>query len=496
MRLATAWRIGVSLGLLGGLPARADERDDLLARADTSVREAARRVEEDPTRPVFHVLPPAQWTNDPNGPLFYNGEYHLFYQHNPYSDRWGHMHWGHVRSRDLAHWEHLPIALWPSKAKGEEHVFSGSAVIDRDGKPMLFYTSIGGRLPEQWAAVPEDDGLIKWKKHPANPILTEALHGDVKVHEWRDPFLFHVKGRTYMVLGGNLNGSKGGEAVVTVYRAEDDGLTRWTYLGVLFRHPDAEVKNIECPNFFRLGEKWVLIVSQGKPVQYFVGSLDPEEMRFRAERRGVLDHGNVYAPNGMEDAKGRRLLWGWVNGYEGGRGWQHCLTLPRVLSLGPDGLLLQEPAPELQGLRGEYRAEEAVELGAMPHVLDRVRGDTLEIIAEFERGDAESFGLKVFRSADGKRAVSIGFDGRHLEVAGTKAPLELRPDEALRLHVFLDKSVLEVYANGRTCVTRVVQPEADDQGVEAFARGGEATLKGLDSWTLGSIWPERQRPGR
>ena len=190
MRRATAWRIGVLLGLLGGPPARADERDDLLARAEASVREAARRVEDDPTRPVFHVLPPAQWINDPNGPLFYNGEYHLFYQHNPYGDRWGHMHWGHVRSKDLVHWEHLPIALWPSKAKGEEHVFSGSAVIDRDGKPMLFYTSIGGRLPEQWAAVPEDDGLIKWKKHPANPILTEALHGDVKVHEWRDPFLF------------------------------------------------------------------------------------------------------------------------------------------------------------------------------------------------------------------------------------------------------------------------------------------------------------------
>ena len=167
-----------------------------------------------------------------------------------------------------------------------------------------------------------------------------------------------------------------------------------------------------------------------------------------------------------------------------------------MLSLGPDGLLLQEPAPELQALRGEHRAEEAVELGAMPHVLDRVRGDTLEIIAEFERGDAGSFGLKVFRSADGKRAVSIGFDGKHLEVAGTKAPLELRPDEALRLHVFLDRSVLEVYANGRTCVTRVVHPEADDLGVEAFARGGKATLKSLDSWTLGSIWPERRRPCR
>jgi beta-fructofuranosidase len=162
-----------------------------------------------------------------------------------------------------------------------------------------------------------------------------------------------------------------------------------------------------------------------------------------------------------------------------------------VLGLGADGLLRQKPAPELQLLRGEHRAEQAAKLDATPHLLDRVRGDTLEIIAEFERGDAGSFGLNVLRSADGKRAVAIGFDGKHLNVAGTKAPFELRPEEALRLHVFLDKSVLEVYANGRTCVTRVVHPEADDLGVEAFARGGEATLKGLHSWTIGSIWPAK-----
>ncbi len=100
------------------------------------------------------------------------------------------------------------------------------------------------------------------------------------------------------------------------------------------------------------------------------------------------------------------------------------------------------------------------------------------------------------RSADGKRAVTIGFDGKYLEVAGTKAPFELLPDEALRLHVFLDRSVLEVYANGRTCVTRVIHPEADDLGVEAFAREGKTTLKRLDSWTIGSIWPEKKRPDR
>src|SRR6516164_2213201 len=140
------------------------------------------KLATDPQRPRYHFLPPANWMNDPNGPLQWKGEYHLFYQYNPNGAFWGNMHWGHARSKDLAHWEHLPIALWPSKSKGEEHVFSGCSTLTPDGRVMLIYTSIGKRLPEQWAALPEDDDLIRWRKHPANPILTEALHGRVKVH--------------------------------------------------------------------------------------------------------------------------------------------------------------------------------------------------------------------------------------------------------------------------------------------------------------------------
>src|SRR5581483_6331610 len=116
-------------------------------------------------------------------------------------------------------WERLPIALWPSESRGEEHCFSGCAAVTDAGKPLLIYTSIGRRAPEQWAAVPEDDELLRWKKHPANPILTEALHGPVKVHEWRDPFAFRCNGQTYLVCGGNRNASQGGQAVVNVYRA-------------------------------------------------------------------------------------------------------------------------------------------------------------------------------------------------------------------------------------------------------------------------------------
>jgi sucrose-6-phosphate hydrolase SacC (GH32 family) len=475
-------------------PAVVDERDGLLAQAEASVKKAIERVRDDPNRPVYHVLPPANWNNDPNGPIFHKGWYHLFYQFNPYGDDWGHMHWGHVRSRDLVSWEHLPIALWPSHDLGEEHVFSGCAAVNNKGGLMLLYTSIGSRLPEQWAAVPEDADLIRWKKHAGNPVLTEKLHGDVKVHEWRDPFAFRHDGKTYLVLGGNLNANKGGEAVVNVYRAEIDDLTQWQYLGVLFRHPDPGVKNIECPNFFPLGDRWVLIVSQGQPVQYFVGDLDAKTMKFTALQRGIMDAGNYYAPNCTEDRLGRRVLWGWVNGFPAKQGWNGCLTLPRVLTLGPDNTLRQEPVPELSKLRGKDRPVTNHTLTDTARVLEKVQGDVLEIRAEFELQGAEALGLRVRRSADGKQAVTIRFDGKELEVAGTKSALPLRPGEkTLRLHVFLDKSVLEVYANDRACVTRVIQAGKDDLGVEAFATGGTARLQALECWQLASIWAKPDR---
>src|ERR1041385_6268748 len=204
-----------SLGLCSSLSAAhaasgpAVTSNDAIARATASVDLAIPRAEADPTRPVYHFHPPAFWNNDPNGPIYYQGYYHMFYQHNPYGDGWGHMHWGHARSRDLVHWQHLPIALWPSEDLGEEHVFSGCAVLPRRGPPMIFYTSIARGKPaetyaEQWAAI-GDKNMLSWQKFPGNPVLTEALHGDRKVYDWRDPFVFQHKNVTYMVLGGNLN---------------------------------------------------------------------------------------------------------------------------------------------------------------------------------------------------------------------------------------------------------------------------------------------------
>jgi beta-fructofuranosidase len=483
--------------LIAGLAASArssgdsspDEREKALARADSSVKTAAERLKSDRNRPVYHLLPPAYWMNDPNGPVYFEGNYHLFYQHNPYGDTWGNMHWGHFRSSDLVQWEDLPIALWPSKDRGEEHVFSGCAVVSNKYRVILFYTSIGNRLPEQWAAIPEDGELIRWKKHPANPILTEKLHGGTKVFEWRDPFVFAHSGQTYMVCGGNLNQGKGGEAVVNVYRATSDDLTSWTYLGVLFKHPDRDVKNIECPLFFPLGDKWVLIVSQGRPVHYFVGDLDAGTMRFKPERRGVMDHGNYYAPNCLADPRGRRILWGWVPDFPGGAGWNGCLTLPRVLTIENDGTLVQAPAPELVQLRGERSALPDVTVDH-EQALPKSKSPALEIRLVVDLHTAREAGVTVRTGNFAKdQGFAIAVDGRNLRVEGVVTPLPpALASKPLELRIFIDHSVVEVYAGGRIVVTRVNPPVSRNDGIVLSARDGSARFSSIEYWPMTPIW--------
>jgi beta-fructofuranosidase len=474
------------------------ERDELLSKAAASVTAAAEKVLDDPTRPIYHLLPPANWMNDPNGLVHHNGYYHVFYQHNPYGDAWGNMHWGHFRSKDLVHWEHLPIAIWPSKSRGEEHVFSGSATKTADGKLMLFYTSIGNRNPEQWAAVPEDDTddkLIRWKKHPANPLLTEALHGDTKVYEWRDPYVFQVNGKTHLVCGGNLNKNAGGQAAVLVYRAENPELTRWKYLGVLYEERDPKVKNIECPLFFPLGGKWVLITSPHGPVQYYVGTLDETSMKFKPERRGIVDHGSFYAPNVMIDPKGRALMWGWIRDFPGGKGWNGCLTVPRELSLGKENELVQSPAPELILLApatfllaGKQHQLKDLSLGEKPYVLKQKADDPFQLSIILDINQANSVTINLGHRKDGEQT-TIRFGGRQIEIAGRKAALELPKDRLLALNVLADRSVLEVFANGRVCESHVV-PTGLSGEVTVSASGGEAQLTLGQWWPMRTIWKE------
>ncbi len=457
-----------------------------VAKAMKSVQAAIAKAAADPNRPVYHFHPPAYWNNDPNGTVQYKGWHHLFYQFNPYGAVWGNMHWGHARSRDLVNWEHLPIALWPSKEKGEDHVFSGGAMEGPDGRPWLFYTSIGQRPPEVWAAVPEDDDLIQWRKHPANPVVTTKNHGGLEVYEWRDPFLFRESGKVYMVCGGNLRQS-GGRGAVQLYQAANGDLTSWKFLGTVFEYRDREVYNIECPNLFRVGAKWVLLMSPQKPCEYFVGDLDLARARFVPETHGVLDAGRSYASNISFDDKGRCILWLWgKTDTNPDKGWNGVMVMPRVLSVGGDGFLRQTPAPEFQSLRGELREVPplVIENKSVP-LGEKISGDCLELEAEFVADTAASVGLRVRSSPDGKSGLEVAFHcGDGVLSAGT-ARTSVSRGKTVRLRVFLDKCVAEIYANdGEGAMFVDTKATADSLGVEAFAAGGAARLSSLKAWPL------------
>lgn len=476
--------------LLLALTSRADTASDALSRATAAVEAATPRAQADPSHPIFHISSPAQWMNDPNGPIYYKGFYHLFYQLNPFSDGDGPKHWGHVRSRDLVKWERLPIALAPSTDAGEAGVWSGCCTTNGRGQPMIFYTSFTqGKsafdYSEQWAAI-GDSNLIHWQKFAGNPVLTEALHGGRKVYDWRDPFIFREGKQTFLVAGGHLQ--KEGHAAVNIYEAQNSELTKWTYRGVLFEL-DPRTPTAECPNFFKLDNQWVLFVSPYGHVQYFVGDFDATTCRFHARAQDTLDYGSFYAPNTMQLPDGKRIVFGWVNGFPGGHGWNGCLSLPRLLGLSRDGKLEQQPAPELARLRGPSVSWRNLRLENSPQHLMLPKTNALEIQADFELNKGSVVQLNLDSGAINDQPIVISFNGSELSVMDVKAPLSLpKNSRKLRLRIFIDRSVLEVFANDIACVTKVVAPLGDDPAMELRADGGAAAMKLAQAWPMQTIW--------
>jgi sucrose-6-phosphate hydrolase SacC (GH32 family) len=455
----------------------------------------------DPLRPRYHFLPPANWMNDPNAPLYHDGWYHLFYQHNPFGDTWGFVHWGHARSRDLLRWEHLPIALRPSYELGEQHCFSGCAGVDDQGQVVLLYTSVGFardgvRLPnQQWAALGSPD-LLEWQKSPANPVLALSTHDGPDVEgEWRDPFIFDAGVRTLLVLAANTADA----ANILLYEAEGGSLLRWRYRSVLYSRPRTENGFLECPNFVPIsqlgpiaqagesGPKWLLLISPYRCVEYVVGDFDLDTLRFTPEHEGVLDPGqdtvpNFYASNILVDPEGRNILLGWARGFPPGRGWNGCLTLPRLLTLGSDGLPRQAPLPALEQLRGPATELDDVRTAQGRLRIDRAFPPGLEVEL-----NVRSEGPLALRLVDADNAALIAqvryVDGA-LEVQDTVVPLALADCELLQLRLFLDQSLLEVFAgDDRLAVTRILERTAPRLLVELLA-GDDVDVERLAVWPL------------
>jgi beta-fructofuranosidase len=476
-------------------------------RALKAIQEATPKAEADAGRPAYHFHSPAQWMDDPNGIIYHRGYYHLMYSLNPFSSEhragmvyktesvswqsenkdWtgGVTVWGHARSQDLINWEHLPIALYPSENSGEQFCWFGCTVINGEDTPMAIYTSIGpNKRPEdsadQWAALGDSD-LITWEPCPSNPILSESIHGKTRVIEWRDPFIFKEEGRTFLILGGKLDPKDGGEAVISIYEAQNKAYTKWKYRGILFRHTRKSLRSIECPNIAKLGSKWLILLSPHGKVEYFVGQFDLQKCLFISKGHGIVDWStNFYATNLLFDDKGRCIMWGCIEGFKQTSGWNGCLSLPRIIEISSDDQLIQQPAPELMALRGSHFVRSHFDVEDEIQTFKGLKGNTFEIVVELETVKARMFGIKLM---NGKGGLDITFSGDQLIAAGTYMPF-VYDGRRLLLHVFLDKSVLEIFINNKQCLTCIVEVHSDFLEVGLFASEGKMRVGSVDVWEL------------
>lgn len=413
------------------------------------------QIKNDPQRPVAHFTPQINWMNDPNGLIHWRGNYHLFYQYNPDRAAWGNIHWGHAVSKDLIHWKYLPIALAPSPDGPDAGgCFSGCAVQNGD-EVALLYTGV---YPEvQCLAVNRSADLTKWQKHPV-PVIPAPPDG-LKVEGFRDTCIWREGGEWCMTIGSGITGAGG---AVLLYRSPD--LKQWEYLGILYQG-DAQAREPlwtgtmwECPSFFQLGEKWVLVISaccveSALYTLYFTGQYRDNHFIPDVGPR-LLDFGAAgcfYAPQTFLDEHGRRLMIGWLR--EGRSveaqlqaGWSGTMSLPRVLTLGADGSLCCTPVEETKRLRGGDRPWQAGELC----------GGRAELLLEGEPGNTWC-GVRLAVSETAPERIEIGYDPETgsvvvdcTAVGGTLSRCPYSLSEAtVRLHVFVDGSVIEVFVEDR-----------------------------------------------
>jgi beta-fructofuranosidase len=455
------------------------------------------KLAADPHRPQYHLLPAANWMNDPNGPIYWQGKYHMFYQYNPNGAFWGDMHWAHAVSEDMLHWKHLPMALAPTPGgPDKDGVFSGCVVIDNGGVTAI-YTGVN---PETQCIATSGGDLTGWKKFAGNPVIGAPPAG-LEATGFRDPAVWKEADTWLMAVGSGFRG-KGG--AVLLYESKD--LRRWSYLhplvtgsmraGASAKDPVDSGEMWECPDFFPLGGKHLLIVSTERLVKYLLGGYT--DRYFHAETTGGIDFGSYYAARTMTNTGGRRILWGWLT--EGrtveaqrAAGWSGVMSLPRELSLRGSQVQMR-PAAEVRTLRGKRMGTDAA-------------GDCLEIQAQIDPGDAGQAGLRLRAALDGSEQTLVYYDREQRLLAVDRShsssdrsadrgmqsgPFLLDRGEPLRLHIFLDGSVIEIFANDRFCLTARVYPVGPrSTGIGLHSSGGTAKMASFEAWEMRPISQDR-----
>jgi fructan beta-fructosidase len=456
------------------------EPGDAIKGADNLYRE--------PSRGQFHFSAQRGWNNDPNGLVFFNGEYHLFFQHNPYGWDWGNMHWGHAVSRDLVHWVELGDVLRPDNLGP---MFSGSAVVDWEntsglgavGKPaqVLIYTAAGN--PAVQCLASSTDGR-RYSKFDGNPVVRQFTPGN------RDPkVVWHVPTRQWiMTLYVETN------KVHTIQFLGSTDLKTWKGLSRIDGF-------FECPDFFELPvegdpsqRKWVLTAASS---EYMIGTFDGQT--FAPETPKLPGHRGrgFYAAQTFSDipaADGRRIQIGWFQTPTPGMPFNQSMTIPLELTLrrtseGPR--LAWTPVKELAVLRAKTHPLPAARLEAVgPDPLSGIRAELVELRAEFEPGGDSVVGFNV-------RGARIGYDAarQELVVNDHRAPAPLR-DGRQQITVFCDRMGLEIFASdGLTYVPMPFIPAADDLRLGLSVRGAGVNIRSLEVHELESAWISKG-PGR
>lgn len=478
-------------------------------------------------RPAYHFSPPTGWMNDPNGMVYYAGEYHLFYQYNPFGTRWQNMSWGHAVSRDLLQWEHLPVALWPDSLGT---IFSGSAVVDEKNttgfqsggeKTLLaFYTQSERGGQWQSLAYSNDKGRT-WTKYDGNPVLRHDT-----AHDFRDPkvFWYEPTGRWIMVLAVGQ--------VIEIYSSPN--AKEWMYESCFGEDYGAHGGTWECPDLFELPientgqSKWVMIVNinpggpfGGSATQYFTGTFDGKafECENPPDEKRWMDYGkDHYAavtwatplppPSPQESA--RRIAIAWMSNWEYANDlptlhFRSSLSIPRELKLIRQGdvcLLTNYPVQETEALRGgkmEYVDIEVKDEYSIGNLLEPNAG-TYELRLEITPGSAEIIGFTLSNNEKEYITVSINLPEKCLSFDRTNsgeasfsdhfpsvtyAPLQKKKSYQIRLLV--DKASVECFAeNGEVSMTHLIFPHDPYNRISFYAKGGNYRVNKLEVYPLSS----------
>ncbi len=429
---------------------------------------------------------------DPNAAFYWNGRYHLHYI---VWERGG-LSYAHVSSPDMVHWRRHPLTL--THRRMGRWLASGTGIVNKAGVPTIIYHGCDPAICRHEEGVGQnclgyarDADLEEWEPgaRPVEPGLAPGQDPG-PIARW-DPDLW-LEGDTYYALFGVHPGAERHGKRPTLMRSSD--LETWEYVGEFFGAEMADVardEDLSCPNFFALGNQHMLLcLSHNRGCRYYLGTWQDEKFTPTFHGRMNWRGAEVFAAESLLTPDGRRVMWAWCIGSGAGRlGVQ---SLPRELSLPADGVLRLKPLRELAQLRHDpVRLGSFVVAGAAPLRLERVAGDLLEIGVAIRQGTARRYGMRLLCDQGNGRGMDVVVEParRTISLGPTTAPLELAPHEDIHLRAFVDRGIVEVFANDRQALVghHVYAPE--ETGVCLFSEGGPMAVRALESWSMRPVTP-------